>query len=359
MSAPTGTPRELVLVVDDVDDNRLLLLALLEQDRYELVEARSGPEALACVARRRPDLILLDVSMPGMDGFEVLERLSAGDAREVPVVLITAAASEPEHVERGIALGAVEYVKKPIDGAELRARVRGILRVEKLRREVEALRRDHQAMVVHDLRHPVGKLGLIAELLDSDDDMAATQRRAHAQTIRRICDEMTHLVDGVLEVARIDAGLVRAERRPTDVAALLEVEARPFEALGARRRLTLELDVGAAGHATLDGPALGQAVQNLLANALKFTPKGGRLRLEAHQAAGRLHVAVDDSGPGVAAADAPFIFDRYRQAAGARARGSAGLGLAIVRAVAEAHGGQARLAPSRLGGARFELELPV
>ena len=359
MSPASARERELVLVVDDVDDNRLLLLALLEQDRYELVEARSGPEALACVAASRPDLILLDVSMPGMDGFEVIERLSAGDARDVPVVLITAAASEPEHVERGIALGAVEYVKKPIDGAELRARVRGILRVEKLRREVEALRRDHQAMVVHDLRHPVGKLGLIAELLDGDDDMPAAQRRAHAQAIRRICDEMTHLVDGVLEVARIDAGLVRAARRPTDVAALLESEARPFEALGARRRLTLELDVARAGQASLDGPALAQAVQNLLANALKFTPKGGRLRLEARQGAGRLHVAVDDSGPGVAEADAPFIFDRYHQAAGARARGSAGLGLAIVRAVAEAHGGHARLVASELGGARFELELPV
>jgi CheY-like chemotaxis protein len=156
-----GVLRDEILVVDDVADNRLLLRALLEQDRYTIREAQDGLEALAMIAAREPDLVLLDVMMPRMDGFEVLSRLRASDARDVPVMLLTAAASEPEAVERGIALGAIEYVKKPIDGAELRARVRGVLRVEKLRRDMAALRRDHEAMMVHDLRHPVCKLSLI------------------------------------------------------------------------------------------------------------------------------------------------------------------------------------------------------
>ncbi len=346
-----------VLLVDDFPDALALYEALLSEDGHRVRTAAGGLQALAAVDEREPELVLLDVSMPGMGGHEVLRRLRARRGGGPAVIMLTAARREPQAIEEGLREGADAYLTKPIDARELLARTRAALETFRLRRMLDAQRRDHIAMLVHDLRHPLSSLGLVAELLDSDD-LPADDRRSSVATIRALCKDMARLIDGVLAASRLEAGVFTVEPRPTTVGVLVDPTLAAFAPIAARRRVTLTFEGAREQAITIDAVKLRQAVDNLVANALKFTPRGGRVRLSAGLEEGRAYVEVSDTGPGIAEAERPTIFDRYRQGSRGRAAGGAGLGLAIARGIAEAHGGTIRVASSDLPGAAFRITLP-
>ena len=158
-----------VLIVDDFPDTLALYEAILSEDGHKVRTASSGLDALRKVDELEPELVLLDVSMPGLDGVEVLKRLRARRGGGPAVIMLTAARREPHAIEAGLKEGADAYLTKPIDARELVARVRAALETFRLKRVLEAQRRDHVAMLVHDLRHPLSSLGLIAEVLESED----------------------------------------------------------------------------------------------------------------------------------------------------------------------------------------------
>jgi signal transduction histidine kinase len=223
---------------------------------------------------------------------------------------------------------------------------------------LEAQRRDHVAMLVHDLRHPLASLGLIAELLESDD-MPASERAATVAQIRSMCAEMARLVDGVLVASRLEAGVFSVEPRPITAAAVIEPMLAVFTPIAVRRRVALSfegsLDVGLRA----DKQKLRQAIDNLVANALKFTPRGGRVRVRVGRDGSQIFFEVADTGPGVAPEARDTIFDRYKQGSRGRAAGGAGLGLAIARGIAEAHHGAISVSTGDMGGACFRVVLPA
>jgi two-component system sensor histidine kinase/response regulator len=348
-----------VLIVDDFVDARALYEALLSEDGHKVRTASSGAEALLRVDESEPELVLLDVSMPGMDGVEVLRRLRARRGGGPAVLMLTAARREPHAIEAGLKQGADAYLTKPIDSRELLARTRAALESHRLKKILEAQRRDHIAMLVHDLRHPLSSLGLVAEILDADD-IEDAERRAAVTTIRGLCRDMARLIDGVLVASRLEAGVFSVERRPVTVGAVLEATLGVFAPLAARRRVVLTFEGALEQPVLADAPKLRQAIDNLIANALKFTPRGGKVRVRVSRekdAAGHGFVVFDvsDTGPGIAESERPTIFDRYKQGTHGRAAGGAGLGLAIARGIAEAHGGAIHVGSGELGGASFRL----
>jgi signal transduction histidine kinase len=353
-----------VMIVDDFKDTLVLYDALLSDDGHTVRTALTGAEALRMVDEREPELILLDVSMPGMDGVEVLRRLRARRGGGPAVMMLTAARREPHAIESGLREGADAYLTKPIDSRELLARTRAALESFRLRRMLEAQRRDHIAMLVHDLRHPLSSLGLIAELLDVDDQ-TAEERHASTQQIRALCADMARLIDGVLVASRLEAGVFTVDPRVVTVGSVIDNTLKVFAPVATRRRVTLAFEGGRETLILADPQKLRQALDNLVANALKFTPKGGRIRfgvdLLKGEAGGPTMAVfeVADSGPGIKEAEAATIFDRYRQGSRGRAAGGAGLGLAIARGIAEAHGGSIVVGTSVLGGASFRLAVKV
>jgi signal transduction histidine kinase len=363
-----------VLVVDDFKDTLALYEALLAEDGYRVRVAASGMEALAAVEEREPELVLLDVSMPGMGGHEVLRVLRSRRGGGPAVIMLTAARREPSAIEEGLREGADAYLTKPIDSRELLARTRAALEVFRLKKMLEGQRRDHIAMLVHDLRHPLSSLGLVAELLDADD-LAAEERRQNVQTIRALCKDMGRLIDGVLAASRLEAGVFTVEPRPTTVGALIAPTLSAFAPIAGRRRVTLTFEGTREQAITVDATKLRQAIDNLVANALKFTPRGGIVRIRIGLESGRLFIEIADTGPGIAENERPTIFDRYRQGMRGRAAGGAGLGLAIARGIAEAHRGTIGIGESDLGstlgaargssppsasrGAAFRISIPV
>jgi signal transduction histidine kinase len=354
-----------VLIVDDFADTLALYDALLSEDGHRIRTAQSGAAALRMVDEREPELVLLDVSMPGMDGVEVLRRLRARRGGGPAVIMLTAARREPHAIESGLREGADAYLTKPIDSRELLARTRAALESFRLRRMLEGQRRDHIAMLVHDLRHPLSSLALIAEVLDAED-LSPDERRSATATIRAMCTDMARIVDSVLAASRLEAGVFTVEPRHVSVGAVVDPMLVAFSPVALRRKVTLTFDGSREQMVFVDPSKLRQAIDNLVANALKFTPRGGTVRVRVAREEGAKdgaktneHVfVVSDSGPGIAKAEEATIFDRYGQGARGRAAGGAGLGLAIARGIAEAHGGSLTVTTSDLGGAAFRLAVP-
>ncbi len=357
--APTtfGDTHGDVLIVDDFPDTLALYEALLTEDGHRVRIAADGTEALRQVEAQEPELVLLDVSMPGLGGVEVLRRLRARRGGGPAVIMLTAARREPQSIEAGLKEGADAYLTKPIDSRELLARVRAALETFRLKRMLEAQRRDHVAMLVHDLRHPLSSLGLIAELLDSEDLEGEERQRAVAQ-IRSMCAEMSRLVDGVLVASRLEAGVFTVEPRGIRARTVVEPMLKVFTPLAARRSVTLEFDGSLDTELRADPHKLRQALDNLVANAVKFTPRGGRVRVKVWRDAERAFFEISDSGPGISKAEQETVFDRYKQGARGRTAGGAGLGLAIARGIAEAHHGSISVGTGDLGGASFRMMLP-
>jgi signal transduction histidine kinase len=353
-----------VLVVDDFPDALALYEALLTEDGHRVRTASNGLDALQQVEQSEPEVVLLDVSMPGLDGVEVLRRLRARSHGGPAVMMITAARREPDAIEAGLREGADAYLTKPIDARELVARVRAALVKFRLERLLDTQRRDHIAMLVHDLRHPLSSLALIAEVLESED-MTPETRSAVIEQIRGMVSEMTRLIDGMLVATRLEAGIFTVEPRLGSLSDIIEPTLRMFTPVAARRQVDLRVERPADDRVRADSPKLRQALDNIVANALKFTPKGGCVRLRVWheppgltELPGQLIFEIADTGPGIPAGERTTIFDRYRQGSKGRAAGGAGLGLAIARGIAKAHGGDVSVGSSDLGGAAFRLTIP-
>src|SRR5271163_2822924 len=205
--------------------------------------------------------------MPGMDGVEVLRRLRARRGGGPAVLMLTAARREPHAIEAGLREGADAYLTKPIDARELLARTRAALESYRLKRMLEAQRRDHIAMLVHDLRHPLSSLGLVAEILDAED-IGDDERRASVATIRGLCRDMARLIDGVLAASRLEAGVFTVERRRITVGDVLQATLAVFAPLAARRK-------GAGARVPREGPGEGDPVFHRLRSS-RYGPRHRR-----------------------------------------------------------------------------------
>ncbi|HXU72082.1 MAG TPA: hybrid sensor histidine kinase/response regulator [Polyangia bacterium] len=349
-----------ILVVDDDADNRLGYVALLREAGYRVREASDGASCLQSVETCAPGLILLDVSMPGIDGFETLRRLRAGAATHaIPVILVTGQRVDAESVGAGLELGAEEYLQKPVRPAELRARIRALVKLAAARRELEALKRDQTAMLVHDLKQPLAIIALRAEFIEDEETDGEMKQSAHA--IRSACRQMEALINSVLELSRVEAGQMTLVRAPVALDDVVATTVGEMRDLAVRRGVALDVRTEPLGGAEIDRAKIVQVMQNLVGNALKFTPAGGRIDVSVRRAAGEAVVTVEDSGPGFGDANTAALFDRWHQTKAGRAVGGSGLGLAIARAIVEAHGGRigagARTDGAR--GARFWFTLPL
>ena len=295
-----------ILVVDDFADARALYTELLTEDGHRVRAARSGEEALRMVDERAPELVLLDVSMPGMDGYAVLEKLRARIGGGPAVIMLTAARRDPDAIERGLRAGADAYFTKPIEGRELAARVRGTLERYRYRRASETERRDHIAMLVHDLRHPLSSIALVADLL-TEERLESVDVREISTTLRAQVADMSRLIDGVLTASRLAGGHFSVERKKTTVRTVLEPTLRTFVPIAEKKGVQFDVSGELDAVLVADANKLRQAIDNLVANAIKFTPKGKGVSLRVKVLETGLEIVVEDGGPGIPQADVDFL----------------------------------------------------
>lgn len=363
---PAEFARGRVLVVDDEAPNRLLLSELLSQGDYEIVEASNGGEALAVAAESRPDVILLDVMLPVLDGFEVCRRLKAAPGtRAVPVLFVTSLGARQERLE-GIRVGAIDFVTKPIDGADLLLRVRNALTTKKLYdrldqqlaqlRELEALRDGLVHMMIHDVRTPLTVFASYLEVLESDPSAREpAELEAILAELKGAARRMDLIVHGVLDVSRLEAAQLPLQPEP---GSMLALATEVTQGLGPTERRRVRIG-GTDAVAAVDRELIGRVLANLLSNALKYG--GSESVVDVHLGLGPrfLEVTVHDTGNGIPPEEQAHIFDKFQQGGLRHARRGYGLGLTFCKLAVEAHGGEigVRSAPGR--GSAFWFRLPL
>jgi signal transduction histidine kinase len=389
-------PPARLLVVDDEENILFTISEVLRLEGHEVSMAASGREAVSMLdAGATYDLVLTDLHMEDGDGLLLLEEIRRRSPLTITIVLTGFAA-----VESAIAAlrhGAYDYLTKPCIIAELTHTVaRGIEHrrlmlaerearagLEELNSELERrveertseLQRVNQELIEanrakdvflatlsHELRTPLTPVLGWVNLLRSGGTNDAAMLSQGLDAIQRNAQLQARLVDDLLDISRVVSGKLRIEREPVNLSNIVESAAETARADAASRAVELFVEMPARPVVVQGAPLrLQQIVWNLLANAVKFTPKGGRVSARVRAEGGEAFVEVMDTGIGIAPEFLPHVFDRFRQADGSTTRqyGGLGLGLAIVRALAELHGGWVRAESEGLGrGSRFTLGLP-
>jgi len=387
-----------ILVVDDVPDSVQLLEDILVAEGYQVITAYDGAQALDKAFSEQPNVILLDVMMPKLDGYEVCRRLKQSEAmRFTPVVLITILQDIDSKI-KGLEAGADEFLSKPFNRLELLTRVRALLRTNRLHQELqrsyeelrrlEGLRDDLLAMIVHDLRSPLtiilGTLEVLAE--DLRDTLAPEQTHAIDVAIRAARRQMD-LIHDLLDLQRLEEGKIPLSPHCTDLSKVIRSAMTEATVQAGWREVALHVALPAdLPPVRADAALVERVLNNLLDNALRHTPAGGQVRISAEVVGGdpssaplkardegegtdrspqagqqQVVIHVADTGTGVPEQHREAIFDKYQQAMSRRigSRGSAGLGLAFCRMAVEAQGGRIWVDNQPGWGAVFSFTLPL
>jgi signal transduction histidine kinase len=373
MTRPTQSTT--ILIVDDNEQNRALAQAALDDEGYATVLAANGAEALRAFEESPPDCVLLDVRMPGLDGFAVCARMRALPRGQATPIIFLTAHRDVETFDRALEAGADDFLTKPVRPVELVKRVASVLELrrmsDELREHVEIVRQQRDALmrlqlqkaqlsafVVHDLKSPVSAMDLLAQVLMREPGLSPRARTC-AQRIRDEAQTLSRMVLNLLDISREEEGALRVCAQPVDLHGLV---GEVFAGYGERSRVSevlLEQRIGApSAHA--DPDLLRRVIENLVENAMRHAPAGTRVTVESATSEGGVLLRVIDQGPGIAPDMRERVFDRYVQVDhGMRVveRTSRGLGLTFCKVAIEAHGGAIWIDDSA-AGAVFVVRLP-
>ncbi len=349
----------LLLVVDDNEENRDVLARRLRRQGHWAVTASGGQEALATLAGQPFDMVLLDIMMPDMDGYEVLSRIKTNpQTSRLPVIMISAL-DEMESVARCIEMGAADYLPKPFNPTLLRARIGASLRekrthdrelrytailAENFRKlqELERLRDDLTHMIVHDLRTPLTSLLTGLQTVPAVGDLSDLQ----AEILEIAVDggqTLLGMINDLLDVEKMEQESVPLERVPLTAAGLIERATAQVALLAQSSGLTLVAEALMSLPLFLgDEDKLRRTLVNLLGNAIKFTPTGGTITMSAEANGDDVLFSVRDTGEGIPLEAFDRIFEKFGQVKNRKAgrKMSTGLGLAFCKLAVEAHGGR-------------------
>lgn len=359
-----------ILVVDDQAANLEILTTMLKECGHQVRPVNDGRLAIEAARRQPPDLILLDINMPSMDGYQVCAVLKA-DPRlaKIPVIFVSANTDIFDKVT-AFSFGGVDYVTKPFQFEEVEARVETHLELHQKRKELEknyaalaeleSLRDSLVHMMVHDLRSPLTALVASLDFLKSGADSLNEEQRDDIEEALKAAKRMVLMVTGVLDVNKLEAGKMTLNPSSCDAKELAREVMDGLSGLVEGREFSL-VSPKEGTPAVLDRGLIYRVLQNLLANALKFTPSpGGRVEVKAETIPEGVRFEVKDNGPGIPAEHQAAIFEKFGRVDGSLDTGvySTGLGLSFCKLAVEAHGGQIGVESQVGKGSTFWFTLP-
>lgn len=353
-----------VLIVDDIRNNITALEASLARPDLSVLKAESGPAALELLLKHEVALAILDVNMPGMDGFELAE-LMRGSPRtaHVPIIFLTATAQEANRTFRGYEAGAVDFLYKPFDSRILNSKVDVFIQMERQKQQLatqlatvqQLLDANEMLMAVlgHDLRTPLSAVIASAEYLArfvQDENVANIGTRIKSSGMR-----MVRMVDQLLNLARLRGGRVTLQPRAVELNTLAKNIVDEYEARVGKGRIFVlrQGDTLLQG----DGDLLSQVFSNLIGNALQHGLEGSAIQVRLDGHADDVSITVQNAGA-IPADVLPTIFAPYRSGRRQSESSGLGLGLYITREIAEMHGGEVRVRSTNDTGTLFEVTLP-
>ena len=341
-----------ILAVDDIPDNLLLVQLALEQEGHQVVVAHDGETALKQVKKAPPSLILLDVMMPGMDGYEVTQRIRQDqNIPFIPILLVTA--REESSLVQGLDAGADEFVRKPFQIDELQARVRSMLRLK----ETIDQRENFVSCLTHDLRTPLVAANRMLDLLNQQafGEVTGEQKEAISNIVNSN-QNMLEMLNTLLETHQYELGQKALSFIAVDLQQLISEVVTELEPLTREKGIKLQYSMDDVDSIKGDRLELRRVITNLVGNAIKFTDTG-EVKVYLSQEDKQVLIRVEDSGIGISPEDQKAIFQRYHQ--GNHRRAGKGLGLYLCQQIVYAHEGELSVR-SQLGeGTTFTVSLPV
>ena len=362
-----------LLVVDDDATNRDVLSRRLKRQGHNVRMASNGPDALRMMRESPFDIVLLDVMMPDMDGYEVLLRIKADDAlQHIPVIMISAL-QEVESVVRCIEAGADDYLPKPFNPTLLKARIGACLEKKRGRdretvlfeqlqmnykrmQEVEKLRDDMRNMIVHDLRTPLTSVIVGVEMLEKHGELNETQREMMSIAAGG-GKTLLGMINDLLDIEKMESGTTQLQYVDLSAAALVDSAVDQVTSLAADTSTSIAIHVPhSLEHFAGDENKLSRTLVNLIANAIKFTP-GGSVTISASQDVKAVRFAIRDTGEGIPAEAFERIFEKFGQLDSHKV--GTGLGLAFCKLAVEAHGGRIAVESALGQGSTFSFTIPI
>jgi two-component system, sensor histidine kinase and response regulator len=364
--------RATILVVDDNPTNLSVVSEHLKEQRYRVVVARDGLSGIERAAYAKPDLILLDVMMPRMDGYETCRQLKQReDLRDIPVIFMTALSEISDKI-KAFQAGGVDYVTKPFQQEELLARVHTHLQLYRQQAdlelknrqlvEMEKMRDDLVHMIIHDLKTPIWGINAYSEMIRATEIGLSRQSAEMMDHITGTSARLLEMVGSILDVSKMEAGRMALAIAPCRAEKLVRFVYDKVSPLAGKRALLFERAASCADDEfEADEGLLTRVVENLVSNAVKFSPDDGEIRIVADVDAERARISISDTGYGIPEESRDTVFEKFGQVADRQnmKKYSTGLGLPFCRMAVEAHGGRIWLdtQPGETGS-RFVFEIP-
>jgi two-component system, sensor histidine kinase and response regulator len=362
-----------VMVVDDNANNLQLLGAALKNNYYNPILVQSGLNALAIAEQSEPDIILLDVMMPGINGFELCEILKKSvKAKEIPVIYITAKTSQDD-ILHGFSTGAVDYVFKPINIQELIARVKIHVELKKSRDIIKSQNTELSrlntskdklfSIIAHDLRNPFSGIMNFANLFADDyHQYGDEERKEMVKAISKTASQGYRLLENLLDWSRSSSGFMGFNKKEISIKKIIDECIDFMEPFAAQKKIHISADYGNAQQLIMaDKEMIATVLRNLVSNAIKFTPQGGTVSVNASLLGDEIVIGVADTGKGIPEADKELIMDfgERHSTSGTEGEQGTGLGLLIVQEFISKHEGRFWFSSAEGKGSVFSFSLPI
>lgn len=331
-----------ILIVDDNSNNVKIIAITLRAFNYKLVIATNGQSAIDMVEKTRPDLVLMDVMMPGMDGYETCERIKSKKENEnIPVIFLTAL-SEKANIIRGFEAGGVDYITKPFNKEELISRVKTHLELKFTRDELQknsnylqslnAVKDRMFSVIGHDLRSPLGSVKMTLEYLSETIEETSTEElKSTIDLLQKTTDEVFSLLENLLGWAKSQSGNLLITKEPID---LMDLGYKVYLLNKGNlkfKNIDFKLNIQPGTMVSADLNTITAVFRNLLSNAVKFTPDGGTISLVAKEVDDKILIEIKDSGVGIPPENLPKLFDStmHLTTFGTNRESGSGLGLTL------------------------------
>jgi two-component system, sensor histidine kinase and response regulator len=378
--------RSIILIVDDVPGNLEILGSLLSGAGFRISVATNGARAINVATTKPPDLILMDVSMPEMDGFEACRKLKANPATaEIPIIFLTAHSGENEIVQ-GFEAGGIDYVTKPFKAPELLARILTHLELKQSRERIvqqnrellemnERLARSEEelrilnstkdkffSILAHDLKNPVASFFQVTELMITDgDDLDEKTRKIFLKDLNKSASNLRDLLNNILTWARAQTGSIDFSPSRQHLSPIARWALSLLSMNAAQKNITIQMNIGDEVLAYVDQNMASTVFRNLLSNAIKFTPEGGTIVISAEERGDLLAVSISDTGMGITSSDLGKLFriDVSHSTIGTGNEKGTGLGLILCREFVQKHGGEIVAHSEVRKGSTFTFTLPM
>jgi signal transduction histidine kinase len=352
--------------VDDIARNVQVLGSILSENGFGVSVASSGEGALNAIKEQKPDVMLLDIQMPDMDGFEVCRRLKADAAtRDIPVIFLTAR-TETDDIVRGFELGAVDYITKPFISQELLARVRTHLQMVRQTRRLLDLHKEKDeflGIAAHDLRNPLSKIQFVADKMSYKADSFTPDLIKEASAdIAHTVTGMMELVSNLLDVNAIENGHLRTELNPIEMDNIIEHIVHDYEARAAKKSISIAFENDSQHELVMsDEVAIVQIFDNLLSNAIKYSPFGKPIMVRLRKETTAVVLEIQDNGPGISDDDQKKMFQKFARLTAQPTGGehTIGLGLSIVKKLVESVKATIQVQSALGQGTTFTVRFPL